>query len=143
MSYNNRSNDSLCGRSMKMMTNILRSSSLSIASTTLGTTVRSVPIRSHSFAEDSSMMAEKSVVVQSPGTCLSQQPRGRSMPVTYLVELEDGTESAYVLRDDMNVDGRASDYIARVHRKNRHHSHEASENAPIILPPPPRMPRYK
>ncbi|KAF8037203.1 hypothetical protein BT93_B0189 [Corymbia citriodora subsp. variegata] len=143
MNYNKRSNDSLCERSMKMVTNILRLSSLSIASMSLGTTSRPDLARSHSSAKDSSMMAEELAVWQFPGTRRSQEPLSRSKPISYLVELEDGTESAHVLRDDMNVDGMASDYIERVHKKNRHYSREASENSPIILPPPPRMPKYK
>ncbi|XP_030458013.2 uncharacterized protein LOC115678733 isoform X2 [Syzygium oleosum] len=138
MNYKKRSSDSLCERSMKMVTNVLRLSSLSIASMSLGTTGRSVSAQSHS-AKDSSMMADEPVVPQFAGSRRSQEPQSWSKPVSYLVELEDGIESAYVFRDDKNVDGMASDYIERVHKKNQHYCREASEDSPIILPPPPSM----
>lgn len=126
-----------------MVTNILRLSSLSVASMSLGTAGRPASVRSHSSGKDSSMMAEEPVVPQFPSSRRSQEPQNWSKPVSFLVEPEDGIKSANVLHDDKNVDGMASDYIERVHKKNQYYFREASENSPIILPPPPRVLKFK
>ncbi|KAI3429975.1 uncharacterized protein J3R85_008480 [Psidium guajava] len=142
MNYKKRSSNSICERSMKMVTDILRLSSLSIASMSLGTAGHPASVRIRSSGKDSCMMAEEPVVPQFPSSRQSQEPKSRLKPMSYLVEPENWIKSANVLHDDKNVDGMASDYIEWVH-KNQYYLGEASENSPIILPPPPRVLKLK
>ncbi|PKI63164.1 hypothetical protein CRG98_016349 [Punica granatum] len=138
MNSKDRSSESLCERSMKMVTNIIKLSSFSIAKASLGTPGRSQSNGNLSISSgnDSYMASPGPLVHRFRG---SHQLQETSKPTSYLVEPGEGVGSTYVIDEDKNVDGMASDYIARVHKKNRHYLRETPEDFAIILPPPPRV----
>lgn len=69
----------------------------------------------------------------------SQVPESSSKPIIYLIAPSEGAGSSYVIRSEKSVDGMASDYIQKVHDKNRSYLEETSSHPPFILPPPPRV----
>lgn len=127
----NKSGESLCERSMKMVVSVIKLSSFSIAKMSLGvgTAGRRAPFRILLPTESKSSDSTKH------RNFWSQEPRVSSKPVSYLIEPDERTGSSYVVQD---VDGKASNYIDRVHKKNRRYFRESSEDYPIILPPPRR-----
>ncbi|KAJ6411662.1 hypothetical protein OIU84_008278 [Salix udensis] len=62
-----------------------------------------------------------------------------SKPISFVMQPDEGNGSSRVIhKENSFVDERASDYIRRVHEKNRNDAHEASKHSPHMPPPPPR-----
>ncbi|XVF50228.1 hypothetical protein PTKIN_Ptkin04bG0079300 [Pterospermum kingtungense] len=123
-----RNDKSLCEKSMKMVVNIIKLSSFSIAKMSLGTSGTehpSSPTKSLTPATDSDMVTDQ----------LLQQ--SSSKPYSYVVQPEGGNESMMVHQEKRDGDGIFAAYIRKVHEKNRSNFHEASKLSPYILPPPP------
>lgn len=134
-SSRDRSSDSLCERSMKLVTNIIRLSSFSLAKASLGPP--SGRPKNHPPSRNGSVNLETEPgLSQFTGSRRSQEAQIDSKTISYLVELGETTGSACMIHEEKNVDGMASAYINKVHNKNRRHFHEDSD---IILPPPPRV----
>ncbi|TMW84931.1 hypothetical protein EJD97_024112 [Solanum chilense] len=134
MKNKSRSNNSLCEKSMKMVTNVIRLSSFSIARMSLGIATEPSP-----GGKIPATFIKDSPTAQFPESLRSQEPVNVKKPLAYLIEpTENGKSSLYAVNDKC-VDGRASDYIRRVHEKNRHDSNEAMSFSAFIIPPPPRF----
>lgn len=119
-----RSNKSICEKSMKMVANIVKLSPLFIAKMSLGTTA----VPSTSNRSLSSFSGPVKVSNTPP-----QEPKSSSRPViSYLIEPTEGHyKSSYTIpihEELTSVDGRASDFIRRVHEKIRYDSGEAASN---------------
>ncbi|CAK9141412.1 unnamed protein product [Ilex paraguariensis] len=121
MNNKGRRNKSLCEESMLMVTNIVKLSSFSIIKTSRG---KAAP-----------QPATKDVA--SVTSSVKLVDLGSSRP-SYLTELGEGDKSSYVVHEENNVDSQASDYIRKVHEKNRNDSNETLSLSPYIIPPPPR-----
>ncbi|KAB2001966.1 hypothetical protein ERO13_D11G031200v2 [Gossypium hirsutum] len=127
-----RNERSLCEKSMKMVANIIRLSSFSIAKMSLGepttaTTKSPVPTTgSDTFTDE-------------PSRFSGSHKQTRSKPYSFMMEpaASDGNESRMVREEKEHSDGRFAEYIRKVHEKNRRNSHEASKHSSYILPPPP------
>ncbi|CAI0399059.1 unnamed protein product [Linum tenue] len=122
---------------MKVVVNIMRLSSLSIAKMSLGTTTTSPVVNRNLAPITESVMGTKEPLLppQTPaGTRRSQEPW--SKPNSYLMEPAGRGKGAAGTTEGKGsvIDGRASDYIRKVHEKNRN---DASKLTPLILPPPP------
>ena len=100
-----RSEESLCEKSMKVVANVIRLSAFSIAKRSLGTTVGD-PVEP---SGNNLQTKTNSLIVPSKPLLRAQIPQTKSKQ-TYLVEP--------VVKEDMNVDGRATDYIRKVRQKN-------------------------
>ncbi|KAK6787702.1 hypothetical protein RDI58_016227 [Solanum bulbocastanum] len=138
MKNKSRSNNSLCEKSMKMVTNVIRLSSFSIARMSLGIATEPAP-GGKITASYPATFIKVSPTAQFPESLRSQEPVNDKKPIAYLIEpTENGKSSLYAVNDE-TVDGRASDYIRRVHEKNRHDSSEAMKLSAFIIPPPPRF----
>ncbi|KAJ6676758.1 hypothetical protein OIU85_009981 [Salix viminalis] len=128
MSSKHRNNNSICEKSMNMVVNIIRLSSFSIATMSLGSpcppvvSKRLVPVEAGSVAA-----AKEPLMTQS------------SKPISFVMQPDEGNGSSRVIhKENSFIDERASDYIRRVHEKNRNDAHEASKHSPHMPPPPPR-----
>ncbi|CAK7322921.1 unnamed protein product [Dovyalis caffra] len=139
MSSKHRSNNSLCEKSMKMVVNIIKLSSFSIAKMSLGTPSPPVVTKSLVPGTGSVMVVNEPLLSQIPGSQRSQEPQGSSKPISFVMQPDEGNGSSHVIHKENSViDGRASDYIRKVHEKNRNDAREMSKLSPYILPPPPR-----
>ncbi|KAJ6760611.1 hypothetical protein OIU79_025449 [Salix purpurea] len=141
MSSKHRNNNSICEKSMNMVVNIIRLSSFSIATMSLGSP--SPPVISKrlvSVAAGSVPAAKEPLMTQIPGSQRSQESHGSSKPISFVMQPDEGNGSSRVIHKDQNscIDERASDFIRRVHEKNRNDAVEASKHSPHIPPPPPR-----
>ena len=143
MAMNNKGkrNKSLCEKSMKMVTNIVKLSSFSIAKVTLGTSEPYSPVTKKLVSFSGSVKVSNGPPLpQFSGSQRAKEPESRSNPISYLIEpVEGNMSSSYVIREETSVDGKASDYIRRIHAKNRYDSAEASSISPYIMPPPPHV----
>ncbi|PON86106.1 hypothetical protein TorRG33x02_181560 [Trema orientale] len=125
------SEESLCEKSMKVVANVIRLSAFSIARRSLGITVESPVAHSGNL-----QTTRSSLMVPSKPLLRAQKPQIMSNQ-TYLVEPEHETyngSSSYVVKEDMNVDGRASDYIRKVRQKNQKDLSVASETSSYKVP---------
>lgn len=138
MNGKDRSSESLCETSVKMVTNIIKLSSFSVAKASLGTSTRPQSSRNLSLnvGDDSYVVGPEPPLPRFPGSRRSQES---SKPISYLVEPGKGVGSAYLIHEEENVDSMASDYINKVHEKNRHYLREIAKDNPIILPARPRV----
>lgn len=138
MKNKSRSNNSLCEKSMKMVTNVIRLSSFSIARMSLGIATQPAPEPAGKIPSSyPATFIKGSPTAQFPESLRSQEPLNIKKPIAYLIEpTESGKSSLYAV-NDKSVDGRASDYIRRVHEKNRHDSNEAMSFSAFVIPPPP------
>ncbi|KAF3972150.1 hypothetical protein CMV_004311 [Castanea mollissima] len=118
MNGKGRSNKSICEKSMKMVVNIIKLSSFCISKMSLG-------------VGGNQVMVDMSTKNQR-----SQEPQSRSKKISYLIEPSENDESTYVICEEMNIDGRASAYIRKVHEKCQNH-YDASKISPCILPSQP------
>ncbi|KAK4370862.1 hypothetical protein RND71_010337 [Anisodus tanguticus] len=135
MKNKSRSNNSLCEKSMKMVTNVIRLSSLSIASMSLGIVTQ--PAAGKMPTSGSAAFIKGPSTAQFPESLRSQEPMNVKKPIAYLIEPAESGKSLYAI-NEKSVDGRASDYIRRVHEKNRHDLNEAMRFSAFVIPPPPR-----
>ncbi|OVA09134.1 hypothetical protein BVC80_9097g233 [Macleaya cordata] len=133
-------NESFCEKSMKTVVNIIKLSSLSLAQMSLMRTTSEQPPTSKTSTEAPLVPVPHHHQVH-PGSQRSQEPEtGSSKSSTYLLETYEGKGSSYVIGEGTNVDGRASDYIRRIHEKNRNDTNNNMVKLdPYILPPPPRL----
>ncbi|KAM3307833.1 hypothetical protein P3S67_009577 [Capsicum chacoense] len=128
------SDDSLCEKSMKMVTNVIRLSSFSIARMSLGIATQPAPA-----GKIPATFIRGSPTAQFPESLRSQETVNVKKPIAYLIDpTESGKSSSLYAVNEKCIDGRASDYIRRVHEKNRHDSNEAMSFSPFVIPPPPR-----
>lgn len=68
----------------------------------------------------------------------SQESQGSSKPISFVMQPDEGNGSTHAIHKENSViDGRASDYIRKVHEKNHKDAREMSELSSYILPPPP------
>ncbi|MCD7461714.1 hypothetical protein HAX54_046874 [Datura stramonium] len=132
MNNKSRSNKSLCERSMKMVTNVIRLSSFSIARMSLGMATQPAA------GKIPATLIKGSPTAQFPESLRSQEPVNIKKPIAYLIEPDESGKSLYAVNEKC-VDGRASDYIRRVHEKNRHDSNEAMSFSAFVIPPPPHF----
>lgn len=129
MNSKDRSNKSICEKSMKMVVNIIKLSSFCIAKVSLG-------VGGHPVAAKNLVPVISSVMVDMPSQSRrSQELQSSSKQTSYLIEPSEKDKSI-VIREEMSIDGRASAYIRKVH-ENRNH-YDASKLSQFILPPPPR-----
>ncbi|KAL9337816.1 hypothetical protein Peur_069585 [Populus x canadensis] len=132
-------NNSLCEKSMKMVVNIIKLSSFSIAKMSLGTPSPPVATKSLAHVTGSVVVPKEPLLSQIPGSRRSQEPQGSSNPKSFVMQPDEGNGSSHVIHEDNSViNGRASDYIRKVHEKNRNDALETSKLTPYIPPPPPR-----
>ncbi|KAA8540889.1 hypothetical protein F0562_024973 [Nyssa sinensis] len=118
MNKKSRSKRSLCEKSMKIVANIVKLSSFSIAKISLGTA--GPPPRTKNLASfDSDKVVNDPLLPRFPGS-RSQEPQCSSKSVSYLIEPIEGNEFVDVICEEKSIDGRASAYITKVHEKNRH-----------------------
>lgn len=104
---------SLYENSMKVVANLVKMSSFYLAKTSLGTAEKD-PVEPRKL-----QTAKSFVMVANNPVSRSQEPVTNSKKVSYLVEPDEGYRSSYDFQEDMNVDGKASDYIRKVHEKNQ------------------------
>ncbi|KAJ0105581.1 hypothetical protein Patl1_17942 [Pistacia atlantica] len=127
-----RSN-SLRDNSMKMVVNIVKQSSFSIANMSLGvakpsTTAKDLGLRKGSIAGDN-----EPLLPQFPGSQKSEKPWNSPKPI-FLMEPSGEDKSSYA---NKLHEEKFANYIMKVHQKNQSFS-EASNLSQDILPPPPR-----
>ncbi|KAL5722431.1 hypothetical protein ACHQM5_005954 [Ranunculus cassubicifolius] len=126
---NKRSNQkSLCEKSMKIVVNILKISSLSLATMSLGSPSGNGKLKSE--------VTEITFVTKNSGQSRLKEPENSLKTSSYLLNPDQEKASSYVIHNEMNVDGKASDYIQRFHAKNRAHSSNLKASF-LIIPPPP------
>ncbi|KDP31170.1 hypothetical protein JCGZ_11546 [Jatropha curcas] len=133
MSGKVRGNDSLCEKSMKVVVNIIKLSSFSLAKMSLGETGPSVVTKNLPSVTGSIKDAKEPLLPELPGSRKSQQVRSRSKPVSFVMQPDEGNGSSYVIHEDSIIDGKASDYIRKFHEKNNRfdaHVHETSKFSP-------------
>lgn len=127
---------SLCEISMDLIVNIIRVSSVSVASKSTSRKPAWLQLpakRSRAPAVTANML---SMPHQLPASQILQDPESGSKSNSYLIEMERKRPA-----EIESVDDRASDYIRGFHTKNRHDCRTVSEQLSYILPPPP--PFYK
>lgn len=98
---------------MKVVANLVKMSSFYLAKISLGTAEKD-PVEPRKL-----QTAKSFVMVANNPVSRSQEPVTNSKKVSYLVEPDEGYRSSYDFQEDMNVDGKASDYIRKVHEKNQ------------------------
>lgn len=121
---------------MKMVTNVIRLSSFSIARMSLGIATQPAPAPVDKIP---ATFIKSSPTAQFPESLRSQEPVNIKKPIAYLIEPTESGKSSFYAVNNKSVDGRASDYIRRVHEKNRHDSNEAMSFSAFIIPPPHRF----
>lgn len=122
-----RTNKSICEKSMKLMTNIVKVSYISIA--TIG-------LRTHA---PSNSLAR---ATHNPAPSLPSYPRNlrpQEPSVSYLVPPGDTNKSSMsMIKDDESViDRDAGDFIKKVRARNMKDANEMTNIYESILPPPP------
>lgn len=138
-SYKLRGDESLCEKSMKVVTSMVRLSSLSICKVSLGTSKPLPVIRNLASVAAPVVVVEKQPLPQITGNRRSQEPQisGKKRRV-FLVEAVAENGCSSIVREDNSIDGKASDYINKVHAKIRGASNDTANPSAYIIPPPPR-----
>lgn len=135
-----RSNESLCEKSMKMVTNMVKLSSLSISKVSLGISGPPPATKNLASVTASLMVVDKPPLLQFPGNRRSQEPQSGTKPMGYLIAPVAGNGSSSIIREDNSIDGKASDYIEKVRKKIRCASNKTTNHSAYIMPPPtPRV----
>ncbi|KAI7994034.1 hypothetical protein LOK49_LG11G01369 [Camellia lanceoleosa] len=139
---NNHKNKSLCEKSMQMVVNFIKLSSISLASLSLGTTSVGHTLPDQNRSGRKGIVPPKNVLkvsqIQGSQTQKSQEPESDSMSYSYLMDPSENKGSSDMVSEvNDSTDNRFSDYIQRFHDKNRRDSITASKGLPYILPPPP------
>ena len=124
--------ESLCEKSMDLIMNIIKLSSLSLARKSFRTA--RLPAKRNRVPVTGAVTV--SIPHQLPASQALQEPENGSKSYSYLIEIERKSPS-YMIPEIENVDDRASDYIRGFHAKNRHDSSTASKQLSYILSPPP------
>ncbi|KAK3031754.1 hypothetical protein RJ639_036634 [Escallonia herrerae] len=123
---------------MMVVTNMVKLSSLSIAKASLGTPGTPQSTKKLASVAGTATVARNSSLPQFPRTPRSQEPQSSSKPI-YLIQPDEGNVSSYIIDEEKSVDVKASDFIRKVHEKNRYDSSETSDFSPHLMPPPPRV----
>ncbi|KAI3820796.1 hypothetical protein L1987_08344 [Smallanthus sonchifolius] len=128
MNRNSRSNKSTCEKSMKLITNIVKVSYISIAK---------IGFRTHAPPQPLARPTHN------PAPSLPRYPRNlrpQEPTVSYLVHPSDANRSNMsMIKDDESVDREAWDFIKKVHAKNMKDASEITNFYEFILPPPPHI----
>ncbi|XP_065876735.1 uncharacterized protein [Euphorbia lathyris] len=126
-----KSNDSLCEKSMKMVVNIIKLSSFSIAKMSLGVVLTEPSLVNKNLTPvTGSVMVTDQPEIPAGSRKSSQQMRSRSKPYSFVMQKADEEKgSTYMIREGNSlIDGMASDYIKKFHEKNsRDREHEKSK----------------
>lgn len=112
-----------------MVTNIVKLSSLSIANRSLETSASPPATRRLGTTVNNPPRP------QFPQSLRSQEPK----LISFLIHPAEGNEALSMIREEETVDGKASDYIRKVHDKNRNVLEETSKVSAYIMPPPPHV----
>ncbi|XVE57055.1 hypothetical protein DITRI_Ditri04bG0061100 [Diplodiscus trichospermus] len=131
-----RNDKSLCEKSMKMVVNIIKLSSFSIAKMSLGATAHSTATKNLAPATDHPDMVTDALL-QPQFSGMSEKLQSSSKPYSVVMQPDGENESLMVHEEKRDSDGIFAAYIRKVHEKNRSSLHEASKHSPFILPPPP------
>lgn len=131
-------NNSLCEKSIKMVTNMIKLSSFSIAKRSLGTYGPPPVAKSYESMKGGIAVSKNPLLPRYPSQRL-QEPLNASKPIGYLIEPGEGNGSLRTICEEQTVDGKASDYIRRVHERNRYDLNEVSNFSTYIEPAPPRV----
>ncbi|KAK2965162.1 hypothetical protein RJ640_005325 [Escallonia rubra] len=123
---------------MMVVTNMVKLSSLSIAKASLGTPGTPQSTKKLASVTGTGTVARNPSLPQFPRTPRSQEPQSSSKPI-YLIQPDEGNVSSYVIDEEKSVDVKASDFIRKVHEKNRYDSSETSDFSLHLMPPPPRV----
>ncbi|KAI3464021.1 hypothetical protein Pfo_020684 [Paulownia fortunei] len=143
MNRKGKNNKSLCEKSMKMVANFVRLSSFSIDKMSLTTPPPPPP---PTAAGKHQVLGSFNIGFNDPPRSVgslpwrlkSQEPQRSSKAKSYLLEaLDEGNTNTFVVSEEESVDGKASEYIRKVHEKNRNNSDETSNLGTYIMPPPP------
>ncbi|KAG6747001.1 hypothetical protein POTOM_049377 [Populus tomentosa] len=120
MGSKHRNNNSLRENSMKMVVNIIKLSSFSIAEMSLGTPSPPVVTKSLAHVTGSVVVAQEQLLSQIPGSRRSQEPQGSSKPKSFVMQPDEGNGSSHVIHQDNSVIDRwASEYIRKCILKYR------------------------
>ncbi|KAL5722422.1 hypothetical protein ACHQM5_005945 [Ranunculus cassubicifolius] len=114
---------------MSIVVNVIKLSSLFVAKKSLGSG------RTTSGDHESSEFIEIEVVSHENEQLRLQEPENSPNSPSYWFGPDE--EKTYVVKNVMNIDGKASDYIQRFHEKNRILSKNVSLSSGSIVPPPP------
>lgn len=118
-----KNSKSLYGKSMKMVANFVRLSSFSTAKASFRAPSLSPP--------DAGKLHKPVNLLDIPppqhGNLRSHELQRSSNPTKYMIEMVDNinTSSNFIMGEEDNVDGMASDYIRKVHEKNKTSSDDA------------------
>ncbi|KAK7848043.1 hypothetical protein CFP56_005592 [Quercus suber] len=108
---------------MMLVANIMKLSTLSLASMSLGTTFKQPPIDCvPATAKVPSVNA--SMVPEFPRSQRSQEPENNPKQYSYLIEPEKDKSSYAICESD--IDDKAAEYIKRIHERNRNDSNTAA-----------------
>ncbi|WRX17575.1 hypothetical protein QQP08_010062 [Theobroma cacao] len=113
-----RNDKSLCEKSMKMVVNIIKLSTFSIAKMSLGATGHPTATENFIPATDSDMVTDDLLQPQFSGSLRSKKLQN-SKPISFVMQPGGGNESLMVHEDKRDIDGRFAAYIKKVHEKNR------------------------
>ena len=121
---------SLCKKSMMLVANIMKLSTISLASMSLGTNFKQPPIDCvPATAEVPSVNA--SMVPEFPRSQRSQEPESDPKQYSYLIEPEKDNSSYVICERD--IDEKAAEYIKRIHERNRNDSNTAAFSSISLL----------
>ncbi|MFS7963240.1 hypothetical protein Hanom_Chr08g00735751 [Helianthus anomalus] len=128
MNSNSKSNNSICEKSMKLMTNIVKVSYISIATFGFRTGAPQQPLA-------------RATPNPSPSLCrYPRNLRSHEPTVSYLINPGDTKKSSMnMIRDDESVDREALDFIERVRAKHMKDASKITNQSELVLPPPPRV----
>ncbi|PWA38918.1 hypothetical protein CTI12_AA577280 [Artemisia annua] len=132
MNNKSRGNKSICEKWMKLITNIVKVSYISIAK--IGFRESEPPQTMPRTTRNSAPSLPRY-----PKILRSQEPIDSSKRVSYPINPRDTNRSSIniIVDDESSIDGEASDFIKRVREKNFKDASEITDQS--ILPPPPRI----
>ncbi|KAE8697633.1 Detected protein of unknown function [Hibiscus syriacus] len=139
-------NKSLCEKSMKVVVNIIKLSSFSIAKMGLGeATGHPTAAKSPTSIMDSNTFVDGPMPRAPRASGMSEKLQSRSKPYSFVMHPANGGNESLVVREGKrdDGDGKFAAYIKKVHEKKRSNLHEAAKLSPYILPPPPTPLRRK
>ena len=132
-----RNDKSLCEKSMKMVVNIIKLSSFSIAKMSLGATGHPTATKNLTTPTDSDMVTGELLQPPFSVSQRSEKLQNSTKPYSFVMQPGRGNEPLMVHEEKRDSDGMFAAYIRKVHEKNRSNLHEISKLSPFILPPPP------
>lgn len=132
MKNNARSNSyqSLCEKSILVAANMIKLSSFSIAKMSLG--IGGTPASPRNSTSSTAPNTVTNDHLHPGRSSRSLVPERSSKPITYLIEPNEGAGSSYVIQEEKGVDGKASDYIRKIHSL-------LSDSEETSIRPPPHV----